>query len=130
MESRLKKGDKVVFIGQPYDYPYDVPPYKEEGYFIFHMTNQSGIFDFPNWGVRVHLWFDDIQIKSNSLKPDQIEKVLSMVEQEGIEHVFLHKTEFEDFEDNEFHAKRRAFISEYNKFENYLNSLRNESCNI
>lgn len=123
MASNFKTGQKVVFCGHPQNYSYEVPPYKEEGYFIFHMTDESGMFDFPNWGVRVHLYFEDIMLKDESLRPDQIERILSMVEQEGIEHVFLHKTDFEDIQNQEFHLKRRHFISEYSKFEQYLNSL-------
>lgn len=123
METNFEPGDKVVFYGQAHNYPYDVPPFKEEGIFIFHMTNESGMFNFPIWGVSVHLYFEDVLLKGSELKPDQIERILSMVENEGIEHVFLHKTDFEEIQCEEFHHKRKEFINAYTKFENYLNSL-------
>ncbi len=57
----------------------------------------------------------------------QAQKIKELVENYGLEHTFLVKSDFEEIEDKEFHERRKRFIQEYSEFEQYVHNLEEDA---
>ena len=65
---------------------------------------------------------DDLHIPTykNTMKQDDAESVLSIIDTEGFDNTFNHLTTFRDISDHRFHELRRAYVNAAQELKDYL----------
>lgn len=65
---------------------------------------------------------EDLHIPTykNTMKQEDAESVLSIIDTEGFDHTFNHLTTFKDIGDHRFHELRRAYINSAQELKDYL----------
>ena len=65
---------------------------------------------------------DDLHIPTykNTMKQDDAESVLSIIDTEGFDNTFNHLTTFRDIGDHRFHELRRAYVNAAQELKDYL----------
>lgn len=56
----------------------------------------------------------------NTMKQDDAESVLSIIDTEGFDNTFNHLTTFRDIGDHRFHELRRAYVNAAQELKDYL----------